>query len=153
VRSLDLDECYTSPDDKSARLRGGDPVTRDAVRFLLRLAELELIDRERRMVERRIRAAHCLQIGDFILEAGGHVVNQPTDITAALAEAKKENHKAVLWRVKGSEGTHFVAIEPRRKPAGGRWGRRKTFRPYFCAYIDPADPHWLGSNLMAFVTE
>jgi DNA replication protein DnaC len=29
----------------------------DHVRFLLRLAELELIDRERRMVERRIRAA------------------------------------------------------------------------------------------------
>ena len=30
----------------------------DHVRFLLRLAALELIDRERRMVERRIRAAH-----------------------------------------------------------------------------------------------
>jgi DNA replication protein DnaC len=30
----------------------------DHVRFLLRLAELELIDRERRMGERRIRAAH-----------------------------------------------------------------------------------------------
>jgi hypothetical protein len=30
----------------------------DHVRFLLRLAELELIDRERRMVERHIRAAH-----------------------------------------------------------------------------------------------
>ena len=30
----------------------------DHVRYLLRLAELELIDRERRMVERRIKAAH-----------------------------------------------------------------------------------------------
>jgi DNA replication protein DnaC len=30
----------------------------DHVRYLLRLAELELIERERRMVERRIRAAH-----------------------------------------------------------------------------------------------
>ena len=29
----------------------------DRVRYLLRLAELELIDRERRMVERRIKAA------------------------------------------------------------------------------------------------
>ena len=29
----------------------------DHVRYLLRLAELELIDRERRMVERRIKAA------------------------------------------------------------------------------------------------
>ena len=30
----------------------------DHVRYLLRLAELELIEREGRMVERRIRAAH-----------------------------------------------------------------------------------------------
>ena len=30
----------------------------DHVRFLARLVELELIDRERRMIERRIRAPH-----------------------------------------------------------------------------------------------
>jgi len=56
-----------------------------------------------------------LQIGDVILEAGGHAVNQPADVSAALAEAKKANRKAVLLRVKGAEGTHFVAIEV--KPA------------------------------------
>jgi hypothetical protein len=33
----------------------------DHVRFLLRLAELELIDRERRMVERRIRGGEKLR--------------------------------------------------------------------------------------------
>jgi len=37
----------------------------DHVRFLLRLAELELIDRERRMVERRIRAAHFSAVPRF----------------------------------------------------------------------------------------
>ena len=37
----------------------------DHVRFLLRLAELELIDRERRMVERRIRAAHFPAVKSF----------------------------------------------------------------------------------------
>jgi len=37
----------------------------DHVRFLLRLAELELIDRERRMVERRIRAAHFSAVKSF----------------------------------------------------------------------------------------
>src|ERR1700736_289141 len=37
----------------------------DQVRFLLRLAELELIDRERRMVERRIRAAHFSAVKSF----------------------------------------------------------------------------------------
>jgi serine protease Do len=58
-----------------------------------------------------VAAQKGLQIGDVILEAGGRAVNQPADISAALAEAKKDNRKAVLLRVKGSEGTHFVAIE------------------------------------------
>ena len=62
-----------------------------------------------------VAAQKGLQIGDVILEAGGHAVNQPADISAVLAEAKKDNRKAVLLRVKGSEGTHFVAIEV--KPA------------------------------------
>jgi serine protease Do len=57
-----------------------------------------------------VAAQKGLQIGDVILEAGGHAVNQPAEISAALAEAKKDNRKAVLLRVKGSEGTHFVAI-------------------------------------------
>jgi DNA replication protein DnaC len=37
----------------------------DHIRFLLRLAELELIDRERRMVERRIRAARFPVVKSF----------------------------------------------------------------------------------------
>ena len=37
----------------------------DHVRFLLRLAELELIDRERRMVERRIRGARFSAVKSF----------------------------------------------------------------------------------------
>ena len=41
--------------DKIARLCASEGT--DHVRYLLRLAELELIDRERRMVERRIKAA------------------------------------------------------------------------------------------------
>ena len=41
--------------DKIARQCASEGV--DHVRYLLRLAELELIDRERRMVERRIKAA------------------------------------------------------------------------------------------------
>ncbi len=41
----------------------------DHTRFLLRLAELELIERERRMVERRIKAARfdgTWKPGDFV---------------------------------------------------------------------------------------
>jgi len=37
-----------------------------------------------------------------------HAVNKPADVSAALAEAKKNNRKAVLLRVKGGEGARFV---------------------------------------------
>jgi serine protease Do len=57
-----------------------------------------------------VGAQKGLHVGDVILEAGGRAVNQPSDIKAALAEAKKDNRKAVLLRVQGAEGTHFVAI-------------------------------------------
>jgi len=51
-----------------------------------------------------------MQVGDVILEAGGRAVSKPADVAAALADAKKENRKAVLLRVKSNDGTHFVAI-------------------------------------------
>jgi serine protease Do len=57
-----------------------------------------------------VAAQKGLRVGDVILEAGGHAVSQPTEISAVLADAKKEGRKAVLLRIKGSEGTRFVAI-------------------------------------------
>ena len=51
-----------------------------------------------------------LRVGDVILEAGGHAVSKPADISSILSDAKKDGRKAVLLRVKGSEGTRFVAI-------------------------------------------
>lgn len=51
-----------------------------------------------------------MQVGDVILEAGGRAVSKPADVAAALADAKKDNRKAVLLRVKSNDGTHFVAI-------------------------------------------
>jgi serine protease Do len=57
-----------------------------------------------------VAAQKGLQVGDVILEAGGHSVNKPSDISAALAEAKKDNRKAVLLRVKSGDDTHYVAI-------------------------------------------
>lgn len=44
--------------DKQARLCAAEG--RDHVQFLARLIELELIDRERRMIERRIKAAFAI---------------------------------------------------------------------------------------------
>jgi DNA replication protein DnaC len=42
--------------DKLARQGAAEGI--DHTRYLLRLSELELLDRERRLIERRIRAAH-----------------------------------------------------------------------------------------------
>ena len=55
VQVLRLLETFRLEYDKIARQCASEGV--DHVRYLLRLAELELIDRERRMVERRIKAA------------------------------------------------------------------------------------------------
>jgi serine protease Do len=57
-----------------------------------------------------VAAQKGLRVGDVILEAGGHSVAQPTDVSSALAEAKKNGRKAVLLRIKSSEGTRFVAV-------------------------------------------
>ncbi len=51
-----------------------------------------------------------LHVGDVILEAGGHAVSKPSEISAIIADAKKDGRKAVLLRVKSGEGTRFVAI-------------------------------------------
>ncbi len=51
-----------------------------------------------------------LRVGDVILEAGGHSVSKPSDISSVISDAKKDGRKAVLLRVKSGEGTRFVAI-------------------------------------------
>jgi len=55
-------------------------------------------------------AQKSLKVGDVIVEAGGHAVSKPSDITSVIADAKKEGHKAVLLRIKSQEGSRFVAI-------------------------------------------
>ncbi|HWG03977.1 MAG TPA: Do family serine endopeptidase [Beijerinckiaceae bacterium] len=51
-----------------------------------------------------------LRQGDVILEAAGHPVARPADVSKALSEAKKAGRKAVLLRVKSGDNTHFVAL-------------------------------------------
>ncbi len=57
-----------------------------------------------------VGAQKGLRVGDVILEAGGRAVAKPAEISAILAEAKKDGRKAVLLRVKGAQGMRFVAI-------------------------------------------
>ena len=48
--------------------------------------------------------------GEIILEIGGKLVSKPTDVRAALDEARKDGRKAVVLRVKGEDGMRFVAL-------------------------------------------
>jgi len=63
-----------------------------------------------------IAAQKGLKVGDVIVEAGGKTVGKPSDVSAVIADAKKDGHKAVLLRVKNQDGTRFVAIAT--NPAG-----------------------------------
>jgi serine protease Do len=57
-----------------------------------------------------IAADHGLQVGDIILDVGGKTVSTPADVRKSLSDARKEGKHAVLFRVKSSGGTKFVAL-------------------------------------------
>ena len=57
-----------------------------------------------------LAARKGLKTGDVILEAAGKAVSRPSDISDALATAKKDGQKAVLLRVKSADGVRFLAI-------------------------------------------
>ena len=60
-----------------------------------------------------VAAQKGLRAGDVILEAAGKPVSTPSDVSAALSEARKDGQKALLLRVKSGDNTHFVAIATR----------------------------------------
>jgi serine protease Do len=57
-----------------------------------------------------VAAQKGLKSGDIIVEAAGHPVSRPAEISSALDAAKKNGHKAVLLRVKSGDQTRFVAL-------------------------------------------
>jgi len=57
-----------------------------------------------------VAAEHGFQVGDVILDVGGKSVATPADVRSSLADARKEGKRAVLFRVKSSQGTKFVAL-------------------------------------------
>jgi serine protease Do len=57
-----------------------------------------------------IAAEHGMQSGDVILDVGGKTVSTVSDVKKAIGEARTEGKHSVLLRVKGSEGTRFVAM-------------------------------------------
>jgi serine protease Do len=58
-------------------------------------------------------AERGFKTGDVILEVAGKPVKDPADVRKALEDARKDNKRTVLMRVKSGEGTRFVAL-----PAG-----------------------------------
>ncbi len=57
-----------------------------------------------------VAADHGLQVGDVILDVGGKPVSTPADVRKGLADARKEGKHTVLFRVKSSGSTRFVAL-------------------------------------------
>jgi serine protease Do len=57
-----------------------------------------------------IAADKGLQQGDVILDAGGKAVATPTDVSAAVGEARKAGKHTILMRVRSAQATRYVAL-------------------------------------------
>ncbi|HEY6621984.1 MAG TPA: Do family serine endopeptidase [Steroidobacteraceae bacterium] len=57
-----------------------------------------------------VAADHGFQVGDVILEVGGKPVTTPADVRKGLSDAKSSGKHSVLFRVKSTDGTKFVAL-------------------------------------------
>jgi serine protease Do len=55
-------------------------------------------------------AAKGIRTGDVILDVGGQSVSNPNDVAGRIRAAEQDGRKAVLMRVKGQQGTRFVAV-------------------------------------------
>ncbi len=62
------------------------------------------------VVDGGVAAEHGFQVGDIILDVGGKPVSTPADVRKSLSDARNEGKHTVLFRVKSSEGTKFVAL-------------------------------------------
>ena len=57
-----------------------------------------------------VAAQKGLRQGDVIVDVGGQTVSRPAEISNAIDAARKAGRKAVLLRVKSTEGVRFVAL-------------------------------------------
>ena len=62
------------------------------------------------IAEGGVAADHGLQVGDVIMDVGGKPVTTPADFRKSLSDAQKDGKRTVLFRVKSSGGTRFVAL-------------------------------------------
>ena len=57
-----------------------------------------------------VAADHGFQVGDVILDVAGKPVTTPADVSKGLDDARSSGKHTVLFRVKSSDGTKFVAL-------------------------------------------
>jgi serine protease Do len=57
-----------------------------------------------------VAADHGLEVGDIILDVGGKPVTTPADFRKTVSDAQKDGKHSILFRVKSSGGTKFVAL-------------------------------------------
>jgi serine protease Do len=62
------------------------------------------------IAEGGVAADHGLQVGDVIIDVGGKPVTTPAEFRKSLSDAQKDGKHTVLFRVKSSGGTKFVAL-------------------------------------------
>jgi serine protease Do len=90
----------------------------------MRLAQLDQAERQRFSLregahgvvvesvgENSDAAEKGLKPGDVIVKAGAHLANQPSDVAAAVAEARHDGRKSVLLLVSRDGQTVFVPVE------------------------------------------
>ena len=112
------------PDEKRlAKLEEPDakpdtPETKDLSEFGLSLAPASVLGKETTDGVLITKVAHGseaddkgLKEGDIILEIGGTAVSNPSDVLKGVDEARKQGRKAVLMRVHGQDGDHFIPMK------------------------------------------
>ncbi len=62
------------------------------------------------IAEGGVAADHGLEVGDVILDVGGKPVTTPAEFRKSVSDAQKDGKHTILFRVKSSGGTKFVAL-------------------------------------------
>jgi len=105
----------TLPNERQAMNQGRETPDNDVPKLGLSLAPGKVAGDSKGVVvtavdPNGVAADHGLQVGDLILDIGGKTVSSPADVRKELADARKAGKHTLLFRVKSSEGTRFVAL-------------------------------------------
>jgi len=94
------------------------PETKDLSEFGLSLAPASVLGKDAtdgvlitKVAQGSEAEVKGLKEGDVILEIGGSAVTNPSDVIKGVDEARKSGRKAVLMRVHGQDGDHFIPMK------------------------------------------